>query len=68
LIGLSRKSFLQCNDDLPSERLATTISTNTLSMLNGADIIRVHDVEEHIKTRAVLSRMCSKYPGKLYGC
>jgi len=29
LIGLSRKSFLQCNNDLPSERLATTISTNT---------------------------------------
>ena len=68
LIGLSRKSFLQCNDDLPSERLAVTISANTLSMLNGVDIIRVHDVEEHIKTRTVLSRMSSKYSGGLYGC
>ena len=68
LIGLSRKSFLQCNDDLPSERLAATISINTLSMLNGADIIRVHDVEEHIKTRTVLSRMSSKHSGELYGC
>ncbi|MBC8311270.1 MAG: dihydropteroate synthase [Candidatus Marinimicrobia bacterium] len=68
LIGLSRKSFLQYNDDLPSDRLATTISTNTLSMLNGADIIRVHDVEEHIKARAVLSRMSSQYSGEFYGC
>ncbi len=67
LIGLSRKSFLQYDDDLPSERLATTISINTLSMLNGADIIRVHDVEEHIKARALISRMSSQYSGELRG-
>ncbi|MBT5955818.1 MAG: dihydropteroate synthase [Candidatus Marinimicrobia bacterium] len=58
LIGVSRKSFLQHNGDSPSERLPTTISANTISMLNGADIIRVHDVDEHVKTRAILSRMC----------
>ena len=67
LMGLSRKSFLQYDDDLPSERLATTISINTLSMLNGADIIRVHDVEEHIKVRALISRISSQYSGELRG-
>ena len=67
LMGLSRKSFLQFDDDLPSERLATTISINTLSMLNGADIIRVHDVEEHIKVRALISRISSQYSGELRG-
>ena len=68
LIGLSRKSFLQYDGDLPSERLAATISMNTLSILNGADIIRVHDVKEHIKTRALISRMSNQYSGQLYGC
>tara|TARA_B110000467_G_scaffold38748_1_gene35356 strand:+ start:2005 stop:2814 length:810 start_codon:yes stop_codon:yes gene_type:complete len=67
LIGLSRKSFLQYDDDLPSERLAASISMSTLSMLNGADIIRVHDVVEHIKIRALLSRMSTCYSGLRFG-
>jgi dihydropteroate synthase len=67
LMGLSRKSFLQYDDDLPSERLATTISINTLSMLDGADIIRVHDIEEHIKVRALISRISSQHSGELRG-
>jgi dihydropteroate synthase len=68
LIGLSRKSFLQHDGDFPSHRLAATISMNTLSILNGANIIRVHDVEEHIKTRALISRMSTQYSGELNGC
>ena len=36
--------------------------------LNGADIIRVHDVEEHIKTRALISRVSTQYSGELHGC
>ena len=68
MIGLSRKSFLQCDNDLPSERLASTISMSTLSMLNGADIIRVHDVFEHVKARALLSRIATFYSGIDYGC
>jgi dihydropteroate synthase len=67
LIGISRKSFLQYENDLPSDRLPATISVNTLSMLNGADIIRVHDVDEHIKIRAILSRMSRQYSGEVNG-
>ena len=39
LIGLSRKSFL-------NKSLAATIAANTYAVLQGADIMRVHDVQE----------------------
>ena len=47
LIGLSRKSLIGkiYNDD--SDRLPATIALNIVSIQNGADIIRVHDVKEH---------------------
>lgn len=45
LIGLSRKSFLGAVTGRPvEERLAATIAANTLAILAGADIVRVHDV------------------------
>jgi dihydropteroate synthase len=47
LIGLSNKSLIgRLYSDNPS-RLPGTIALNTVSILNGADIIRVHDVKEH---------------------
>ena len=56
LIGLSRKSFLSFKKDDPSDRLSATISMNTLSILNGADIIRVHDSFEAMKMKNVLTK------------
>ncbi|MBN2416896.1 dihydropteroate synthase [bacterium] len=45
LAGVSRKSFIGWALDLPEdERLHGTIAANTACILNGADIIRVHDV------------------------
>lgn len=47
LVGLSRKSFLGDILNLPAEeRLEGTIAANAIAILNGADIIRVHDVKE----------------------
>ena len=50
LIGASRKSFLSAPGDASgddtSARLAPTIAAHTAAILNGADIIRVHDVKE----------------------
>ncbi len=48
LIGTSRKSFLgKLSGTLDTEkRLETTIASNVLSIINGANIIRVHDVIE----------------------
>lgn len=48
LVGLSRKSFLTKILDKPaSELFAGTIAMNTIVVLAGADMIRVHDVSAH---------------------
>jgi dihydropteroate synthase len=56
LIGLSRKSFigniLHCEVE---ERLIGTIAANTVAILNGADIVRVHDVGEAVEMVAMVS-------------
>ncbi|MCI0706171.1 MAG: dihydropteroate synthase, partial [Ignavibacteriae bacterium] len=47
LIGPSRKSFIGTILDLPAnERLEGTAAAVTASVLNGAHIVRVHDVKE----------------------
>jgi len=49
LIGLSRKSFLEKVTGRPiGQRLAGTIAANTVAVLKGADILRVHDVAEAV--------------------
>ncbi len=47
LVGLSRKSLIAKLYGPEADRLPATIALNTVSVLNGADIIRVHDVKEH---------------------
>jgi len=47
LLGVSKKSFIGAILDLPpSERVEGTAAAVTASILNGANIIRVHDVKE----------------------
>jgi dihydropteroate synthase len=52
LIGTSRKSFLgRLLDGAPvEERLHATMATVTAAVLNGAHIVRVHDVKAAVKT------------------
>ena len=48
LIGISRKSFLSKIFQKSSEELlSTTLVMNTISLLDGVSILRVHDVKEH---------------------
>lgn len=47
LVGLSRKSLIGKLYDKDEDRLPATIALNTAAVLNGADIIRVHDVKAH---------------------
>jgi len=50
LIGLSRKSFIGEILDRPVEqRLIGTVTANTLAVINGANIIRVHDVGDAVE-------------------
>ena len=54
LVGLSRKSFIGVYTGLPTEeRLLPTIAANAISIFNGADIIRVHDVKEAYYTAKI---------------
>lgn len=47
MVGPSRKSFIGKILDLPvSQRLEGTLAAIVVSVINGADIVRVHDVQE----------------------
>jgi dihydropteroate synthase len=51
LIGLSRKSFIGRRLNLTEEeRLEGTIAANAIAIANGADIIRVHDIQAGRRT------------------
>jgi dihydropteroate synthase len=51
LIGLSRKSFIGTVLDKPvDQRLIGTVASHMVALMNGADILRVHDVEEAVDT------------------
>jgi len=48
LIGLSKKRFINSiYESTPDERLVGTLAANTAGIINGANIIRVHDVLEN---------------------
>jgi len=57
LIGLSRKSFLSVDGDKPKSRLPATLGATVLAIQNGADILRVHDIEATYKLKTVLKRI-----------
>lgn len=51
LVGVSRKSMInKILGTKPSEALTGTIAVNTLSLVHGGDILRVHDVKEGVET------------------
>ena len=54
LMGLSRKRFIDSvSPSKPGERIGGSIAGNVLSVLNGADIVRVHDVAETVQALRV---------------
>lgn len=61
LVGISRKSFLGAHSGRPPEkRLPETLAMHTLlmkEMRDVLDIVRVHDVEEHVAIRAFLEHL-----------
>jgi dihydropteroate synthase len=60
LVGLSRKSFIGIYTGLdPQERLIPTVAANAISIFQGADIIRVHDVREAVDTVRMVDAIMS---------
>jgi len=58
LVGMSRKSMLGAILDVSvEERLAGSLALATIACLNGAAIIRVHDVEETVH----VAKVCAAY-------
>ena len=57
LIGLSRKSFLSYNNNEPNQRLESSLSFGSIAIMNGANIMRVHDVDESIEVFSLVDRM-----------
>lgn len=63
LAGLSRKSMIWRPLGLtPSEALPGTIALDTVALMHGADIIRVHDVAEAVQTVQVLQLLRGSEP------
>lgn len=58
LLGVSKKGFIGKDLNLnPNDRVEGTIAVNTLGILNGAKIIRVHNVLEHKKALSIIDKI-----------
>jgi dihydropteroate synthase len=59
LWGVSRKSMIGelTGNSKPSDRLAGTLGSAAFAMMEGIDILRVHDVKEHVDFLKVLSSL-----------
>lgn len=61
LAGLSRKSMLYKTLDISAkEALNATTSANTIALLNGANVLRVHDVKEAVEAIKIVQQLTSK--------
>lgn len=58
LAGVSRKSMLYKTLDISAqEALNATTSANTIALLNGANILRVHDVKEAVEAVKIVEQV-----------
>jgi len=58
LAGISRKSMLYKTLDISAqEALNATTSANTIALLNGASILRVHDVKEAVEAVKIVGQL-----------
>ncbi|MGB7605326.1 MAG: dihydropteroate synthase [Lutisporaceae bacterium] len=54
LLGTSRKSFIgKILDLVPKERVDGTVATTVMGIIQGTDIVRVHDVKENARAAKV---------------
>jgi dihydropteroate synthase len=63
LVGASRKSMIgKLLDDRPADgRLAGTLAVHYHCLLNGAKILRVHDVQEAVDSIKIFESLKDKY-------
>ncbi len=60
LVGASRKRTIgEITDKETNDRLAGTLALHQIAFMNGADIIRSHDVREHIDMLKIIQSMAN---------
>ena len=58
LVGVSRKSMIyKLSGRTPEEALNGTTALNTIALLKGANILRVHDVKEAVESVKIVQKM-----------
>lgn len=58
LVGLSRKSMIyRLLETDPAGALGGTVALNAVALLNGADILRVHDVKEAVQVTQLIGQL-----------
>jgi dihydropteroate synthase len=58
MIGVSRKSMIWKTLGITSdEALNGTTALNAVALINGADILRVHDVKEAVESARLIERI-----------
>ena len=58
LVGISRKSMIyRLTKSCPEESLNGTSVLNTFALLNGANILRVHDVKEAVECVKIVAKL-----------
>ena len=60
LLGLSRKSFLSVGEDSSENRLPASLGAAALAINNGANILRVHDIEETYRMVSIIDRILNQ--------
>lgn len=62
LLGISRKRFIgiATTRTIAAERMIGSVAADLFGALNGADIVRVHDVAAHVEAFAVLNAIQGK--------
>jgi len=61
LVGISRKSMIyKLLGTTPGEALNGTTVLNTIALMKGTDILRVHDVKEAVEVRKILRNFSKK--------
>ena len=60
LAGVSRKSMLYKTLNIhPNDALNATTSANTIALLHGANILRVHDVKEAVECIKIVEQLAN---------
>ena len=62
LVGVSRKSMIyRAFDCTPKEALNGTTALNTIALMKGASILRVHDVKEAVECVSIVQKLNCKF-------